>query len=255
MTSAATSVPRDAQTGEPVKLGPHEQVVGRETAGGGRAGSLATRQLTGGREVLSDLQNAIEMNVGSVPAGLFSRYEPGVSIMGALEGDLIRKLTPDDALMMQASLANIGREIGTLLNPIGGGEWAAKQFNPLLPAAGESIRVTLFKLARLAQTADNALESLEHSNIIAPAQRKWAAQLRRDIHNSISFSPHDILAWERQGKKSETFGDYIKQQGLNTPSGVPKGSKYLGKEQGTNNDIWLDPDGHTKYRAAPDAGQ
>jgi hypothetical protein len=200
----------DSQTGRPIELKPGETLkeITPSTAGGGRAGAQLVRQEIGGREVLSDLQNAMQLPLGTT-IGPLGTYEAGTSIMGALRGDLVRKLTSQDAQLMQASMANMSRELSILMSPVYGGHWAAQQIDPLIPKDGDTLGTVIFKMARLAQTANNALEVVAKSPALSNDQQKLAEDMRRAISEAVPWTTAQALAFARQGKQDQTFKDFM----------------------------------------------
>jgi hypothetical protein len=234
----------DSETGEPLKLEPgqHLKQVTPTTSAGGRAGAQVLRQEIGAREVLSDLQNVSLLPVGTT-TGPFGTYHPGTSIVNALQGDLVRQLTDQDSQLMQKSMANMTRELSVLMSPVYGGNWAAQQIDPLIPKAGETLGTVLFSIARLAQTADNALEAVSKSPILSNDQQEYALEMRKDIQRAIPWTPKEALEFAQRGQnRKETFGEFVKQNvGEKLPEGVPEGSKKVGTKDG--NPVYKDPDG------------
>lgn len=201
----------DSQTGEPIKLEKGQQIrqVTPGSATGGRAGAQVLRQEIGGREVLSDLQNAVKLPVGTT-IGPLGTSVPGTSVMGALQGDLVRKLTDQDSQLMQASMASMTRELSILMSPVYGGNYAAQQIEPLVPKSGDTIATVLFKLARLGQSADNALEAVSKSPLLSNDQQEYARDLRTQIQQAIPWSSEQALAFAQGPNPGESFGDFMR---------------------------------------------
>lgn len=208
----------DSATGEPIVVnkaaGESLKEITPTTSSGGRAGAQVIRQEIAGREVLSDLQNAVSLPLGTT-TGLLGGVHQGPSVFGALRSDLVRKLTDQDAQLMQASMASMSRELSILMSPVYGGSWAAQQIDPLIPQAGNSVGTTLFKLARIAQSADNALEAAAKAPILSNEQKKYALDLRRQIQEAIPWTTRQALDFARQGQApKESFADFVKRGGL-----------------------------------------
>lgn len=203
----------DSQSGQPIKLDPGQTLreITPTTAGGGRAGAQVLRQEIAGREILSDLQNVSRMPVGST-TGFFGQRESGTSIMDAGANMLVRKLTPQDAQLMQASLASMTRELSILMSPVYGGNYAARQIEPLIPVAGDTVETTIFKLARLAQSSDNALEAIQKSPILSNDQKEYAKQLREQIQKAIPWTSEQAQEFARRGEGGESFSAFMQQQ-------------------------------------------
>jgi hypothetical protein len=207
----------EADSGNPLVLKPGEHVrqITPTTAGGGRAGAQVMRQLVGGREVLSDLQNAVSMPVGTT-IGWLGNVNPGPTITGALAGDLTRHLTSQDSQLMQASMASLKRELSTLMSPVYGGNYASEQIDPLIPKEGDTLATALFKLARIAQSADNALEAAGKSPLLSNDEQEYAASMRNDINTAIPWSPAQALAFAYGEHPKESFGDFVGKRGIST---------------------------------------
>lgn len=241
----------DSATGEPLVLGPNEHLkqITATTSGGGRAGQMGLRQEIGAREVQSDLENAINLPLGTT-IGPLGTVHTGPTIGEAVQGDLVRKMTDQDSQLMQASMANMTRELSILMSPVYGGNWAAQQIDPLIPKSGETLATVIFKLARLAQTADNALEIVAISPTLSNEQQQKAVEMREAIQAAIPWTSKQALEFTYQGQPHrESFGEFMKR---NTPSpdagklpeGVPEGSKKLDQTK----------DGHPVYEA-PDGSR
>lgn len=215
-----------SETGDPLVLEKGQSVkqITPTTSGGGRAGAQVLRQLVGGREVLSDLENAVRLPVGTTTGPLGSVH-PGPSVRDALIGDLTRKLTDQDSQLMQASMASMERELSVLMSPVYGGNWAAQQISPLIPKSGDTIQTVIFKLARLAQSADNALEAASKSPILSNEEQQYANDLRSKIKEAIPWSSGDAMDFVYRGRPKESFGAYVQRQGIGQDrGGQPKSS-------------------------------
>lgn len=212
----------DSQTGNPLELKPGEHLrqITATTTGGGRAGAQVLRQQIGGREVISDLQNAVRLPVGTT-TGLLGGVVPGTSVVGALHGDLTRTLTSQESQLMQASMASLTRELSILMSPVYGGNYAAQQIEPLIPQAGNTIGTVLFKLARIAQSADNALEAIEKSPILSNEQQEYAVSLREQINKAIFWSPTQAMDFALKDRGGESFGDFVKRSDVAGSTAIP----------------------------------
>lgn len=208
----------DSQTGKPIELraGQSLKQVTPGNATGGRAGAQVLRQEIGGREVLSDLQNAVSLPVGTT-IGPLGTVVPGTSVIGALHGDLVRKLTDQDSQLMQASMASMTRELSILMSPVYGGNYAAQQIEPLVPKSGDTLGTVMFKLARLAQSSDNALEAISKSPLLSNDQQQYARDLRGEIQKAIPWTAQQALSFAQEGRDpGQSFSDFMKGH---TPGG------------------------------------
>jgi hypothetical protein len=199
--------------GEEIKLPPGQRLkpITPSQTGGGRAGAQVLRQQIGGREVLSDLQNAVSLPVGTT-IGPLGTVHPGTSVLGALQGDLVRQLTDQDSQLMQASMAGVTRELSILMSPVYGGNYATQQLDPLIPKSGDSLGTAIFKLARLAQSADNALEGVSKSPIVSNDQKQYAVDMRDQIQQAIPWTTKQAMDFARQGHAvKESFGEFVKK--------------------------------------------
>ncbi len=214
----------DSDTGEPIKLdkdkGEHLRQITPTSTGGGRAGAQVLRQQIGGREVLSDLQNAVRLPVGTT-IGPLGTVHTGPGIFDAVRGDLVRKMTDQESQLMQASMASMTRELSILMSPVYGGNWAAQQIDPLVPKTGDTLSTVMFKMSRLAQSADNALEAVSKSPILSNEQKKYAIDLKTQINEAVPWSPGQAMDFALRHKgEHESFGDFVKAGKLDS-SGVP----------------------------------
>lgn len=209
--------------GKPISVpeGGRIELAGSSSGGASRVGGQVLRQEIAGREVLSDLQNAISMPVGET-TGVFGQYQAGTSLMDAVKGDVVRKLTTQDAQLMQASFASLERELSILMSPVYGGNWAAQQLSPLIPKEGDTVGTTLFKMARLAQSADNALEALNKSPILSGEQKDYAAALRKQITEAVPWSSAEAMAFARgESAGDQSFSSFMKENaGPSSTSGT-----------------------------------
>jgi hypothetical protein len=226
----------DSATGKPIELKSGETLkqVTPTTSGGGRAGAQVLRQQIGGREVLSDLQNAVSMPVGST-IGWLGTYQPGTSMTGVLGGDLARQLTTQDAQLMQASFASLSRELSILMSPVYGGNWAAQQIDPLIPKSGDTMGTVLFKISRIAQSADNALEALEKAPVLSNDQKSFAKDLRKQILEAVPWTPNEAMSFARgadKGEKDESFADFMKRKPGGKEPAAAKGATAGAPKEG-----------------------
>lgn len=135
--------------------------------------------------------------------------------MDALHGDLVRQLTSQDAQLMQASMASMSRELSILMSPVYGGNWAAQQIDPLIPKQGDTVGTTIFKLARLAQSADNALEAVSKAPVLSGEQKAFALDLRKQIQTAIPWTSAQAMAFARHGQThGESFQDFVKSHNV-----------------------------------------
>jgi hypothetical protein len=213
----------DSESGEKIKLeeGQHLLQITPSQTGGGRAQAQIGRQTTGAREVLSDLQNAASLPIGTT-TGIFGSVDTGPTVLGAVKGDLIRHLTDQDSRLMQSSMSGIQRELSILESPVYGGAYASKQIDALIPRAGDSVATAMFNLARIKQTADNALESLHTQPILSNDQKKYTVDLRKALDEAIPWTPKQALEFARAGDTKETFSNFVKRGGME-PGAAPPG--------------------------------
>src|SRR5262249_39248312 len=125
-------------------------------AGGGRAGQMTLRQVIAGKEVLRELQNMAALPVGTT-TGWMGGYQAPTSLVGTVAGNLSRAITDQDAAFMQVAANNLGRELATLQLPVYLSEHVTKSIDNNVPLAGNSLETSLYKMATLAQTTDQAL--------------------------------------------------------------------------------------------------
>jgi hypothetical protein len=241
----------DSTSGEPIKKEPDQQVreVTPSTSSGGRAGAQVLRQQIGGREVLSDLQNVSTLSLGQT-IGLLGTVQPGTSVYGALKGDLVRALTPQDAQLMQASMAGLTKELSILMSPVYANNYAAAMLEPLIPKSGDTIGTAQFKLARLAQSADNALEAIGKTSFISDAQKKYAKDIRAQIGEAIPWSTQESMGFARFAGDGESFSAFVDRWRKN----IPDGSKPVPGKTVNGMPVFAAPDGtFHSLDAAPDA--
>jgi hypothetical protein len=241
----------DSVTGEPLKLEPgeHPREITPTTSSGGRTGAQVIRQEIGGREVVSDLQNAVSLPIGQT-IGPLGTVETGKSISEALKGDTVRAVTPQEAQLMQASMASMTRELSILMSPVYGGNWAAQQMEPLIPKAGDTVGTTQFKLGRMAQTADNALEALEKAPALSNDQKQYAKSLRAQIKEAIPWSTAEAQGFARFAGEGEPFGAFVDRWRQN----IPEGSKPVPGKTVNGMPVFAAPDGtFHSLDAPPDA--
>ena len=206
-----------SETGAPIELKPGEHVRQiTPSSGGGRAAGQVLRQQIGAREVQSDLENAVQMPIGQT-TGMLGQFHPGVTLKEALAGDLARKLTSQDAQLMQTSMANMSRELSILMSPVYGGNWAAEQMDPLIPKEGDTVAVTIFDLARFAQTADNALEGLGHSHLLSGRRKSnlRSTCVRRLRRLFTGLRPTLLVCASGRAHK-ENFGEFVQRKGISS---------------------------------------
>ncbi len=241
----------DSTSGDPLKLESGQQVreVTPTSSGCGRAGAQVLRQQIGGLEGLSDLQNVSTLPIGQT-TGLLGNVQAGTSVSGALKGDLVRALTPQDAQLMQASMAGITRELSILMSPVYGGNYASQQMEPLVPKSGDTIGTTQFKLARLAQSADNALEAIEKSPVLSNDQKQYAKDLRAQIKEGIPWSTQEAQGFARLAGEGESFSDFVGRWRKN----IPEDSKPVPGQTVNGMPVFKAPAGtFHSLDAAPDA--
>lgn len=212
-----------SEDGSPLVLEPGQHVRGisPSQAGGGRAAQQVLRQIVGGREVLSDLQNVSMLPVGQTTSTLYG-YDPGKSLWGTLKSDLVRSLTDQDAALMQGSMAGLQRELSILQSPVYVTQGSIDQLDKLVPMKGDTLETALFKIARSRQVADNALEGLSKSPIVSNKEREYARQLRAQLRKYIPYSSSDIVQWTRSGQSTtESFGQFLEHEGIAPPPEPP----------------------------------
>lgn len=210
----------DSITGQPLQVPPGGTVkeVTASTQGGGRAGAQIQRQLTAGAEVGVDLKNVAKMPVGTTQ-GFFGGVKQGTSLWNALPSDLATQLTTEDEINMKQSMAGLGRELSTLMSPVYGGNWASEQLEPLIPKAGYTVTNALFGMARIKQSAINALKSLQPSPILNADQKAYARQLEGEINKDIPWDVQDVIDFQQGKAPKESFGEYAKRSGVQGASG------------------------------------
>jgi len=182
-------------------------------AGGGRAGQMTLRQVIAGKEVLRELQNMVALPVGTT-TGWMGGFQPKTSLIGTLSGNLSRALTDQDSAFMQVAANNLGRELATLQLPVYLNEHVTKSIDDNVPKAGNSIETSLYKLATMAQTADRAIAAIEESAQVTEEQRADLREMQAQLKQAIPWTPSDVLKFSQQGRENETFGDFIKREGI-----------------------------------------
>jgi hypothetical protein len=199
-----------AEDGSPLVLKPGEHVKQTSTSAstGGRVAGQAVRQTAAGHEVITDLANVVRLPFGTT-LGTLATVHPGSSIFGAVQSRMTRGITSNEAKFMEASLSGLKRELSMLMSPVYGGAWASEQLNGMIPVAGDGQGLALFKIARMAQTADNALIAMENSSIFNPQQHDEIVQMRKDIRDIIPYTPANVYDFYHTGRHSMSFGEYV----------------------------------------------
>lgn len=191
--------------------------TGQGAAGGaGRSGAQISRQLTSSREILSDLQNVRDMPLSS-SRGIFGGRSQGPGLLDALKENLAETVTSEDAELTNSALAGLGRELSIVVSPVYGGKWAADSFNALSLKEGQTNLVKAYNLARMKQTADNALETIENTDWVGKQQKEYAKTMRSKLDEAIFWTPKQVMDFRRSADDRETFGDFVKKEGISAP--------------------------------------
>jgi hypothetical protein len=182
-------------------------------AGGaaGRAGAQVQRQIIAAREIASDLQNVVRLPI-TTTRGIFGGRQQGPGLMDALKENLAEKLTNEDAELANSALASLERELSVVVSPVYGGSWAADSFKPLALKEGQTNLVKLYNIARMRQTADNALEGVINTDWVGKEQKAYAQQLMGVLEKAVPWTPGDVMSYREQTDNRLSFGDFVKQQ-------------------------------------------
>jgi hypothetical protein len=117
-------------------------------------------------------------------------------------------------------MASLSRELSILMSPVYGGGWAAQQIEPLIPKQGDTIGTVMFKMARIAQSADNALEAVSKAQFLSNDEKKYASDMRGQIGRAIPWSTQQAQAFAQKGQAKESFGAFVKRGGMQQKGGA-----------------------------------
>jgi hypothetical protein len=219
----------DPQTQQPIPG--RVEITGKGGSGGGRGGSQTLRQLTSAREIMSDIQNIVQLPIATT-GGLFSGRKQGPGLMDALKENFAQSLTTEDEELMNSSLSGLERELSIVVSPVYGGHWAADTFNGLRIKPGMAASTKVFNLARMRQTVDNALETIQNTDWVGKQQKDYAQYMRNELDKTIPWMPQDVIAFARQGRDDESFGDFIRRNRIGTGAGQPAQPGAAQQQQG-----------------------
>lgn len=213
----------NSATNEPI-VADHVEVVGKGggAASGGRAGAQTSRQLTGAREVQSDLEAVTSLPI-TVTRGIFGGRTQGPGLFDALKENLAETLTDEDAQLTNSALAGLGRELSNVVSPVYGGRWASDQFNALTLKEGQSVLVKLYNIARMRQIVDNGLETIINTDWVGPQQKDYAAKMRDSINKTVPWTIQDVLAFKTKGDDQQSFSDFVKSNQIGGAAGRKEG--------------------------------
>ena len=178
----------------------------------GHETGMQERQLSAAREVISYLQNVVQLPI-TTTRGVFGGRTQGPGLMDAIKENLAEKMTDEDAQLANSALAGLERELSIIVSPVYGGKWAAESFGALKLKEGQTINTKLYNLARMRQTADNALEAMVTSPRIGEEQKKYAKSMREMLDKAVPWTPADVIAYRQKGK-TETFGEFVMNKGI-----------------------------------------
>jgi hypothetical protein len=221
--------------------------------GGARDAAQRERQIIAGREIQSDLENIVKLPVATT-RGIFGSRTPGPGLFDALKEDLAETMTSEDAELAQSALAGLERELSIITSPVYGGKWAAESFAPLKLKEGQTVFVKLYNIARMRQTADNALEAMTKSPRIGEDQKKYAAEMRTMLDKAIPWLPNDVMAFRDQAKregrerpedKGESFGEFVAKHGIG--GAAKRGAEGEAGTAGAQEDVAHDPKTGQEY--------
>lgn len=235
-----------AEDNKPLELGPNQRVrqTTPTTTTGGRAGAQTLRQMVAAEEVRGDLSGIANLPIGTT-VGANGILHPGDrTVWEATLGTLARTVTTQDQGLMEDSMAGIQRELSTLMSPVYGGKYASDQIDALIPKPGDSTYRVLDKLARIRQSADNAITALHNAPWITPDQKKELDEISKGMAEAIPWTVRDVRDFLRQKNSRMTFRDFVGQGGLGGRGGGQGGQG----DQSQAKPEWALPDPNAQRR-------
>lgn len=220
-----------AEDNKPLELGPNQRVrqTTPTTTTGGRAGAQTLRQMVAAEEVRGDLSGIANLPIGTT-VGASGILHPGDrTVWEATLGTLARKLTTQDQGLMEDSMAGIQRELSTLMSPVYGGKYASDQIDILTPKPGDNAYRVLDKLARIRQSADNAITALKNAPWITPDQKKELDEISKGMGEAIPWTVNQVRDFLHQKNPHMTFREFVAGGGISgggqgqSGSGLPPG--------------------------------
>lgn len=220
-----------AEDNKPLELGPNQRVrqTTPTTTTGGRAGAQTLRQMVAAEEVRGDLSGIANLPIGTT-VGASGILHPGDrTVWEATLGTLARKLTTQDQGLMEDSMAGIQRELSTLMSPVYGGKYASDQIDILTPKPGDNAYRVLDKLARIRQSADNAITALKNAPWITPDQKKELDEISKGMGEAIPWTVGQVRDFLHQKNPHITFREFVAGGGIGgggqgqSGSGLPPG--------------------------------
>lgn len=156
--------------------------------------------------------------LGGVGAGA----RPIDSLRSATWANLRNAASRQTTQQYQASMSGLGRLLEKLESMgLMGSESAAESFNRLAWQPTDTADTRLYKLAQMAQTVENALETMKTNPALDAARRAQIERMHSRLRAAVPYKPVDILILQNS-PSTTTLGDIMRQRGL--AAAAPGGS-------------------------------
>lgn len=154
--------------------------------------------------------------LGGVGAGAKASDSLRSATWAALRNAASRQTTQQ----YQASMSGLGRLLEKLESMgLTGSESAAESFNKLAWQPTDTADARLYKIAQMAQTVSNSLETMLTNPALDAARRGQIERMQARVAAAVPFKPVDLLILQNS-PESLTLGDVMASRGLGGQGGA-----------------------------------
>jgi hypothetical protein len=206
---------------KPIEGDEFRPIKGGEAGMGNRAEVMFNRVTSAANEATAAARNIMELPV-TTTRGVFGGRSQGHGLFEAAKEDLANKVTGQEAQDYNTMLAGVGRNLAAIetagLAPSGS---LTHSMDALAIKEGDTNITKLRKMAEMRQIVERGIEPNLANPKIPVEEKDMVKGIIKGIQEAIPFTQHDITMFERNGKATQTFGDYAKK--VEATKDVPNG--------------------------------
>jgi hypothetical protein len=200
-------------TGKTTKIGPDGEPMQapdmNANKGEGAIGERYTRRVVNAQNGLA--KEAENLRSIGLDASTEGQVGSGKGVMGTLFENAGKALSSEKSQNYKATMAGIENQLGTieLAGQVPPGTYQKQLSNAVENTGADTLQNRMFHAARLRQISEVAAETASDNPKMSDSARNGIYAATARIQQSVPFTTHEVLQWGKDGKKGESFQEYL----------------------------------------------